>query len=549
MRNVLIACLGVALMLLPQQHTLAQAKAPAKSDKQSEAPDPKDDQEEAEQPKAKNGAADKDKEKAKGKASDADAADDDGSSKALPYDVYRDPNAEKLLDVAGFSHLNASKSKLQPGDLQTLDAMAGGAAQVDIVLVNRVVDAMVAKLTDHANIQALIEPSPKTNPTAEVNHAISDATSTLLKPIFLARSGKQLAFLNQYTRILAVKLAPVLKNHLYPRVQAMIVLGQAGSADLLPIYIAQIKDANQTVWVKLWAFEGITNMIEEGGRPPGDALPGAAKVIADFLTNTEDVPPPVQLRALEALSVLRQGFEPARPERAAMASAAMKILADGDAKPEVRSEAARALGLMQISGTVRKYNFPLVAHSIGVLAADLGGQINSLIPMRAEKTATKKAATAPDAVKPAAKAAGKAGAKAALKAAPKGKAAAAAPVAAVRPPTTNPIKARFLTALLIGPVYQAFDGSPGPRGESGGLVRAATGEASAYSQKVFDLVKPVAKASIDLISSGSRQINDRKKDLQERVDALRDFLEKNAPPDRHLVQGGDDFPLAQAGGK
>lgn len=205
------------------------------------------------------------------------------------------------------------------------------------------------------------------------------------------------------------------------------------------------------------------------------------------------------------------------------------------------------IGLMQIPGTVRKYNFPLVAHSIGVLAADLGGQINSLIPMRAEKTSTKKAAIAPDAVKPAAKTGAKAGGKAALKAAPKGKA--AAPVAAVRPPTTNPIKARFLTALLIGPVYQAFEGSPGPRGDSGGLVRAAAGEASAYSQKVFDLVKPVAKASIDLISSGSRQINDRKKDLQERVDALRDFLEKNAPPDRHLVQGGEDYPLAQAGGK
>lgn len=295
MRNVLIACLGVALMLLPQPHTLAQTQAPAKGDKQSEAPDAKDDQDDAEQHKAKNGAAEK--EKAKGKASDADAADDDGSSKALPYDVYRDPNAEKLLDVTSFSHLNASKSKLQPGDTQTLDAMAGGAAQLDIVLVNRVVDAMVSKLTDHANIQALVEPSPKTNPTAEVNRAIGDATSTLLKPIFLARSGKQPAFLNQYTRILALKLAPLLKNHLIPRVQAMIVLGQAGSADLLPLYIAQIKDANQTVWVKLWAFEGITNMIEEGGRPPGDSLPGAAKVIADFLTNTEDVPPPVQLRA------------------------------------------------------------------------------------------------------------------------------------------------------------------------------------------------------------------------------------------------------------
>jgi hypothetical protein len=71
----------------------------------------------------------------------------------------------------------------------------------------------------------------------------------------------------------------------------------------------------------------------------------------------------------------------------------------------------------------------------------------------------------------------------------------------------------------------------------------------AYSQKVFDLVKNVAKGSVDLIMAGSRQIGEKKKDLDTRVRALRDFLEKNAPPDRHLVQGGQDYPLAQASTK
>jgi hypothetical protein len=94
-------------------------------------------------------------------------------------------------------------------------------------------------------------------------------------------------------------------------------------------------------------------------------------------------------------------------------------------------------------------------------------------------------------------------------------------------------------------VYQAFEGVPGPRGDTGGLNRSATSEGSAYSQKVFEMVKSVAKASVDLINSGARQINDKKNDLDARVQALRDFLEKNAPPDRHLVQGGQDFPVAQ----
>ena len=107
---------------------------------------------------------------------------------------------------------------------------------------------------------------------------------------------------------------------------------------------------------------------------------------------------------------MKQGFETTHPERAAMATAAMKFLADGDAKFEVRSEAARALGLMQITTAVRKYNYPLVAHSVGaLLAADLGTQINLLIPERMSRSAAGKAATAPDAAKASARQVGQVG--------------------------------------------------------------------------------------------------------------------------------------------
>ena len=56
-----------------------------------------------------------------------------------------------------------------------------------------------------------------------------------------------------YYRILKDELVPLLKNHLIPRVQAMIILGEAGTPEFLPIYIAQIRDKNQTVWVKICA--------------------------------------------------------------------------------------------------------------------------------------------------------------------------------------------------------------------------------------------------------------------------------------------------------
>ena len=63
----------------------------------------------------------------------------------------------------------------------------------------------------------------------------------------------------------------------------MIILGQAGIPDFLPLYEAQIKDPNQILWVKLWAIEGMVNVIEEGGRLTAQDQILAAKTVAEFL--------------------------------------------------------------------------------------------------------------------------------------------------------------------------------------------------------------------------------------------------------------------------
>jgi hypothetical protein len=192
---------------------------------------------------------------------------------------------------------------------------------------------------------------------------------------------------------------------------------------------------------------------------------------------------------MEALSAMRQGFEPNRPKKADMANAAMSILADATAKLEVRSEAARALGLMQISSSVAKYNYRLVVHTAGQLAVELGGRIASGY----------------------------------------GK-------------NQNQDKAKYLAALLIGPVYQAFDGVPGSR--DSGLIHVVAADSAPYVQSIFDLVKPVAKAAVDLNLAGSRQVADKQKELLARVAVLKDFLEKNAPADRRLVPDGTEYPVA-----
>ena len=414
-------------------------------------------------------------------------ADPINTKKIAPNDVFRDPKAEALVDMAKLKSIAARP--VSQAELLEFKAQAGGVnANLDKDLMGRVVDAMVAKLTDKSNVQALVDPPESLPASSPVFKGVQEATTTLIEPIFQAKSIKNQAFLTTYYRLLKDKLTPLLKNHLIPRVQAMIILGQAGVTDFLPLYEAQIKDPNQTLWVKLWALEGMVNAVQEGGRLMAQDQIVAAKTVTDFLNNKVDVIPwPVQLRAMEALTAMRQGFEPNRPQRAVMASAAMTYLADSNTKLEVRSEAARALGVMQISSAVSKYNFQLVAFTIGQLAADLGNRIANDY-------------------------------------------------------STNQDKARYWSALLIGPVYQAFEGSAGMR--DSGLLHATGGASGAYVQQVFDTVKPVMKSAIDLLSAGQRQAKDRQKDLLSQVATLKSFLDKNAPNDRHLVPDGAEFPIA-----
>src|SRR4051812_25383780 len=87
-------------------------------------------------------------------------------------------------------------------------------------------------------------------------------------------------FLAIYQRALLTRLQPLLRNHLIPRVQAMIILGESGNPDALSLYENELKDAKQTLWVKLWALEGVTNIIQNSGRLTVDAESRAAKTIS-----------------------------------------------------------------------------------------------------------------------------------------------------------------------------------------------------------------------------------------------------------------------------
>jgi hypothetical protein len=434
-------------------------------------------------------------------------ADPSQTRRVAPVEVFTDPGVADILNIAKVTPVPNAPNVTQTEILQVREMAGNPNITPNRALIDKVVRGLAGRLTDRKSIQSLLEspnePASATQKTSEGDSrkvkkpegdggkAIQDATANLLEPIFTARGAKNDGFLTEYQRSLNTYLPPLLKNHLVPRVQAIIVLGEAASPEALPLFQNEIANKSQALWVKLWALEGITNIKKSGKRFPVADESRVSRSIADFLEKQKDLPWPIQLRGLEALGWLRQGAMPTEASRAHMANTAMAFLADPDAKLEVRSEAARALGLMQV-GSVPRYNFRLVAHAAGQLAADLATEINnqySDTPPRVE----------------------------------------------------NPTRARYLTALLVGPLYQSFEGVQGETGS--GLVQAASRdqESLKYIQKVFDQVKQLAQASVDLLGAPSKEYKARKQALAARIAALRADLEKNPPPSRRLVDKGREF--------
>jgi len=306
----LAACtvVAIALGLLSPGRTVAQPPTPARPATpgvEKKAGTPK-----TEPAKAKDEAdADepdtKDAKKSDDQAPGETPPDPSQTLKNAPVEVFKDPNAEEILDVKKFQPLRYAQP--MAGDVEAVKAMAGDPNQpVDPTRIRRVVDGMVAKLTDTRNIQALIDPPPGLPPTSPTARAIQDATATLLEPVLTARSARSTRFQAEYNRVLVQRLAPLLKHHLVPRVQAMIVLGQSGGAEAYKLFVDEIKNPQQTVWVKLWAMRGLTNIkLYSPNRLSASQEIEAARVIADLLTKNKNLPWLVQLRGLETLATLR----------------------------------------------------------------------------------------------------------------------------------------------------------------------------------------------------------------------------------------------------
>ena len=93
----------------------------------------------------------------------------------------------------------------------------------------------------------------------------------------------------------------------------------------------------------------------------------------------------------------------------------------------------------------------------------------------------------------------------------------------------------------MGPIYECFTGVQGQT--NSGLLRTAVADSDSlkYTRKVFELVKPIAQRSVELLGSPTKAYKERKQELASEIAALRTFLKQNPPPSRRLVAKGRQF--------
>ena len=308
----------------------------------------------------------------------------------------------------------------------------------------------------------------------------------------MARGANNTGFSSTYNQSLLLMLPPLLENQLMARIAASIVLAQTGAPEAVDIFVKQLNNREQTVWVQLWAARGLTN-VQQITRYNLDGARAikAAKAVTDFLDAEKELPWPVQYRALEALGSLRRANTPqmqkGQPE---MAGTAAQFLTDPDGRLEVRAEAGWALSMMVVPAGIKDYNFTLLAYSVGEIAAQLGGRIREIYPK-------------------------------------------------------NPTQAFAWTGVLVTQIYQTFDGIDAAR--DSGLLKSthpAAASARPFIKSVSDKIKPVAAAAIRLIREPGGRAAQNLKDLEGKTAELKALLQKNPPANTRLVPNGPQFKVA-----
>jgi hypothetical protein len=432
------------------------------------------------------------------KVEDKKAAEKDVPAEDEPTtQIFTDPNAKKALSV--FAPLNFAGPAMKADDRSKAQSIAAGTTNLDPGFLVRYVEFFAVELTRRDYLNALLNPPTGLKPNGMEVRGLERAVDALTMPMIVARGQAipNTEFLKVYTKTLFDSSLPkILDNNYLTRIDAMIVLGMAGGTtnQALDVYINQIKKPEQVIWVKLWAARGLTNAAQ-GGKFDIDALKAnqGAEALIGFLDDPK-LPWPAQIRALEALGALRVATANMSRGKIDAASVVMKVLADPEAKPEVRAWAAWALGMMKVPQGVAPFNFNLIGYELGQLALDLGAQIVDEYDDHANAFEKEK------------------------------------------------VQAEHLISILLFQVYPALIGEDGIR--DSGLLKSphpSAANAKPFLTKLDEQVKGICRESYELLRAPSGSLKAKRNDLDAKVASLKQLLEHSSPKDRHLVPGGPEF--------
>ena len=439
----------------------------------------------------------------KPEAAEAEPLAEAAASKRETVELFKDPRTEKAT-ANTFPELPLPKPTLSPGDLASVQSMASGQSAPDPTLIRRFVETQASEMTNHNNIRSVIDPPANQAIKAASARAIEKASQEIINLLNTARANKNAAFLTAYQAALAEKFPPLLSNHLLARIEGSIALAMAANASMSELFAKQINDPNQIVWVKLWAARGLANATE-GGKVLLDVVKStsASASVVGFLEKESDAPWPVKVRMFEALTALRIPSSLGVGGKLNIPNLTLGVVADTEARVDVRAAAASTLGAIVVPDSVAKFNFKLEAYFVGRLAAEIGDRIGAEFDTH-ESTFAKESDSA-----------------------------------------------RYLTGLLLYPVYSALGGDENLR--DSGFLRMrhpALTPVMPFIRGLDEQIKNVSQAAMDLINAGGAQTKERRGVLATRVSELKAFLEKNRPDDSALTPDGPKFalPTAQVAG-
>lgn len=409
----------------------------------------------------------------------------------LADSIYVDPVAASIMR-GRYDQLHSSVL-VPPNTDRTIIQMAQGASRLDAGLIDRFIKYAARQLTDHDNIDAVASGGQQSR-----IQSIQDAGKYLMLPYTqIPKNQQDRRFLQEFNARLLGVAPDLLKNHLYARVQVMQALSRLGDPAALNLLIAQIRDPEQPLIVKQLAAEGIRRIAVEAGDSLSIAnRETAANALVEFLRDNPNAYWLSHARALQALGTLRRISGVENRDQAVFANELLAVLSSEDRRPESRAWAAWALGMLEVPPNYPQLNFSLAAYQIGSLAVDIGKRIVDLSDPRELEA-------------------------------------------------YNPERVKYLTALIVAPVFSSLDGAPELRG-SGLRNTRGLGPHQQYVVRVHQLIRQLAVSSVELTNARGAQITAARDRVIGRLNELRTFLNENRPEDGTFIAGGQEFALQDA---